>query len=240
MRHIFWAGDSTAATNKFATFPQTGIAQAFDRYTRTDVVVYNHAVNGRSTKSFIDESRLAKIYDEISEGDFLFIQFGHNDEKIKDPKRYTDPHGEFIDNLGKFINVARNKKAYPLLITPVERRLFDENGNLKPSEHTEYVAGIKEAGEKFNVPVVDLFTKSREFLEKTGDEASKKYYMNLEKGEASWAPEGKIDNSHLRYEGALLYAGMIADGISNLNDTYATLIADNEYLKETFDIEING
>ena len=240
MRHVFWAGDSTSATNKFATYPQTGIAQAFDRYTRTDVVIYNHAVNGRSTKSFIDEGRLATIYNEITEGDFLFIQFGHNDEKIKDPLRYTDPHGEFITNLGKSINVARNKKAYPLLITPVERRLFDENGSLKPSEHTEYVKGVKEAGEKFNVPVVDLFTKSREFLEKTGDEASKKYYMNLAKGEVSWAPGGKLDNSHLRYEGALLYAGMIANEVSKLGDPYAILIADNEYLKETFDIEING
>ena len=240
MRHIFWAGDSTAATNKFATFPQTGIAQAFDRYTRTDVVVYNHAVNGRSTKSFIDESRLATIYNEITEGDYLFIQFGHNDEKINDPSRYTDPHGEFIVNLGKFVNVARNKGAYPVFITSVERRLFDESGKLKPSEHTEYVKGMKEAGEKFDVPVVDLFTMSREFLEETGDEASKKYYMNLAKGEASWAPEGKVDNSHLRYEGALLYSGMIAKGLTKLGEPYSTLIADSGYLKETFDIEING
>ena len=116
MRHIFWAGDSTAASNKYVTFPQTGIAQAFDRYTRTDVVVCNHAFNGRSTKSFIDESRLAPIYNDITKGDFLFIQFGHNDEKINDPSRYTDPHGEYIVNLGKFVNVARNKGAYPLFI----------------------------------------------------------------------------------------------------------------------------
>ena len=240
MRHLFWAGDSTVACNKFATFPQTGIGQAFDRYTAADVVICNYAVNGRSTKSFIDESRLATIYDEITEGDYLFIQFGHNDEKINDPARYTDPHGEFITNLGKFVNVARNKKAYPVFITSVERRLFDEDGNLKPSEHTEYVKGMKEAAEKFEVPVVDLFSMSREFLEKSGDEASKKYYMNLAPGEASWAPEGKIDNSHLKYEGAMLYAGMIAKGIKKLGQPYDSILADNAFLGNTLDIEFNG
>ena len=240
MRHIFWAGDSTVACNKFNTYPQTGIAQAFDRYTKEDVVIYNHAVNGRSTKSFIDESRLATIYNEITSGDYLFIQFGHNDEKIKDPTRYTDPHGEFIVNLGKFVNVARNKGAYPVYITSVERRLFDENGKLKDSEHTEYVKGMKEAAEKFDVPVVDLFSMSRDFLEKTGDEASKKYYMNLAPGEASWAPEGKKDNSHLKYEGACLYSGMIAKGLLELGNPYASLIAAKELLEANSDIEING
>ena len=240
MRHIFWAGDSTVACNKFATFPQTGIAQAFDRYCAEDVVIYNHAVNGRSTKSFIDESRLATIYDEITKGDYLFIQFGHNDEKINDPSRYTDPHGEFITNLGKFVNVARNKHAYPVLITPVERRLFDENGNLKFSGHEEYVEGMKEAALKFDVPLVDLYTMSRDFLKKTGDEASKKYYMNLLPGEADWAPEGKIDNSHLKYEGAMLYSGMIAEGLSKLDTLYSSLIADEYLVSKTTEIETNG
>ncbi len=240
MRHIFWAGDSTVSTNKAATFPQTGIGQAFDRFTANDVVVVNHAVNGRSTKSFIDESRLATIYNDITRGDYLFIQFGHNDEKIKDPSRYTEPHSEFVENLGKFVNVARNKGAYPVFITSVERRLFDEQGELKESEHTEYVKGMKEAGEKFDVPVVDLFSMSRQFLEKTGDELSKKYYMNLNKGEAKWAPEGLTDNSHLKYEGAMLYAGMIAKGLMDLGEHYETLI-DNAALNGTgIDIEFNG
>lgn len=240
MRHIFWAGDSTVATNKYSTFPQTGIGQAFDRYTKEDVVVVNRAVNGRSTKSFIDESRLAPIYNDITKGDYLFIQFGHNDEKKQDPTRYTEPHGEFIDNLGKFVNAARNKNAYPVFITSVERRLFDEEGKLKESEHTEYVKGMKEAGEKFDVPVVDLFNMSRDFLEKTGDEASRKYYMNLNPGEAGWAPEGKTDNSHLKYEGAMLYAGMIARALTELGEPYKCLIADDAFLTQSMDIETNG
>ena len=240
MRHIFWAGDSTVATNKASTFPQTGIGQAFDRFTAMDVAVCNRAVNGRSTKSFIDESRLAPIYDEITKGDFLFIQFGHNDEKVNDPARYTEPFGEFKVNLGKFVNVARNKGAYPVFITSLERRLFDENGRLKPSAHTDYVLAMKEAGKELDVPVIDLFIMSRDFLEKTGDEASKKYYMNLAPGEAPWAPEGKIDNSHLKYEGAMLYAGMVAKGLAALGGVYASLLADENLEKDTTTIETNG
>lgn len=240
MRHIFWAGDSTVACNKYNTYPQTGIAQAFDRFTRADVIIYNHAVNGRSTKSFMDEGRLDSIAREIVAGDFLFIQFGHNDEKKNDPARYTDPHGRFIENLGAYAATAREKGAHPLFITPVERRTFDENGVLKPSEHAEYVLGMKEAAEKYSVPVVDLFTMSRAFLIKTGDEASKKYYMNLAPGEVSWAPDGKKDNSHLRYEGALLYSGMIAEGISKLPEPYSSIVADEVLLQRNSEIENNG
>ena len=224
MRHIFWAGDSTVKTNKADTYPQTGIGQAFDRYTRPDVVVYNHAENGRSTKSFIDESRLAAIYNDITEGDFLFIQFGHNDEKEQDPSRYTDPHGGFKVNLGKFVNVARNKKAYPVFITPVERRHFDELGNLRFSGHEEYVEGMKEAGKELEVPVIDLYSMSREFLMAKGDEATKDLYMNLNPGQAAWCPEGQIDDTRLKYEGALIYAGMVAKGLKELGGCYASLV----------------
>ncbi len=229
MRRIFWAGDSTVKTNKFSSFPQSGIGQAFDRYTQTDVVIYNHAENGRSTKSFMDEGRLARIEEEIGEGDYLFIQFGHNDEKIHDPSRYTDPHGQFIENLGRFVTVAKSKGALPVFITSVERRHFDQEGRLKPSEHTEYIAGMKEAGEKYGVPVVDLFSMSREFLEKTGDADSVKYYMHLEKGEAPWAPDGQIDDTHLKYEGAVIYAGMVAKGVLSLGAPYDSLIDDQSF-----------
>ena len=86
MTTIFWAGDSTVKQNSIATYPQTGIGQVFDRYVkRYQVQIENYAENGRSTKQFIDEGRLATIYDRIHAGDFLFVQFGHNDEKASDP-----------------------------------------------------------------------------------------------------------------------------------------------------------
>ncbi len=225
MRRIFWAGDSTVKTNKANTYPQTGIGQVFDRYTKPDVIIYNHAENGRSTKSFIDESRLATIYNEITKDDFLFIQFGHNDEKDQDPARYTDPDGEYIVNLGKFVNVARNKGAYPVFITPLERRLFNEDGSIvTPSAHLPYVNAMKKAGEKFDVPVVDLWSMSRDFIEKTGDADTIKYFMHLKEGEAKWKPEGQIDNTHLKGAGALVFAGMVAKGLVELGGIYKDLI----------------
>ena len=112
MAAVFWAGDSTVQYNDITTFPQTGIGQVFHLFLKPEVAVENYAKNGRSTKSFIDESRLSVIYDRISEGDFLFIQFGHNDEKKADPERYTEPFGAYMENLEKFVNAAQIGRAH--------------------------------------------------------------------------------------------------------------------------------
>ncbi len=210
------------------TWPQTGIAQAFDRFAADDVLVCDHAINGRSTKSFIDEGRLLAIEEAIREGDFLFIQFGHNDEKVEDPVRYTDPAGTFTDNLKKFIDVARLHRAHPLLITPVERRKFDAEGTLMETGHAPYARAMLEAGRRFDVPVIDLWRLSRAWLSETGDEASKPFYMILKPGEAPWAPDGQTDNSHLKYEGAMLYAGMIAGELRSIGEPYSSLVEDIE------------
>ena len=124
MTTIFWAGDSTVQYNDILTFPQTGIGQVMNLFLKPEVRVENHAKNGRSTKSFIDESRLTPIYDKITAGDFLFIQFGHNDEKKNDPERYTDPQSDYMVKLDKFVNAARNKGAWRVFITPLESRCF--------------------------------------------------------------------------------------------------------------------
>ncbi|MCR4739071.1 MAG: rhamnogalacturonan acetylesterase [Lachnospiraceae bacterium] len=226
MRVIYWAGDSTNTENKAHKFPQTGIAQAFDRFTADDVVIYNHSINGRSTKSFIDQGRLSRIAREISKDDFLFIQFGHNDEKKEDPLRYTDPDGEFIENLKRFADTAKEKGAYPVYITPVERRLFNEDGKtlVTPSAHEPYAASVKRAAEMFDVPLVDLFTLSRQLLIREGSEASKRFYMHLKKGEAFWCRDGQIDDTHLKYAGAMAFSGLIAGELLKMEERYASLI----------------
>ncbi len=238
MRIIFWAGDSTNTTNKADRYPQTGIAQAFDRYTSEDVVIYNHSINGRSTKSFIDEGRLARIGEEISSGDFLFIQFGHNDEKEQDPARYTHPYGDFIDNLGRFVSIARKKGAYPLLITPVERRHFLSDGKTleSPSLHEDYVEGILEASHRYEVPVIDLWTLSRELLSAVGDEASVPWFMHLRPGESKRVPEGQTDDTHLKYEGAMAFGRLLAEALCKLNEPYGSLV-DREVLAELKNLE---
>ena len=224
MNNIFWAGDSTVQTNDYTTYPQNGIGQVFSIFLKESCCVFNHAKNGRSTKSFLDEGRLEAIKEQISEGDFLFIQFGHNDEKSQDPARYTEPHGSFIDNLGILIQAARERGAYPVLITPLERRCFTDEKHLGPGEHLEYVKGIKEAAEKFKVPLVDLYTKSRRELEKAGEERSRGWYMYFPEGYYPEHPAESKDNTHLRHDGAVHFAGLIAEGLRELGGVYADLL----------------
>lgn len=224
MATIYWAGDSTVQYNDITTYPQTGIGQVFHLFLRPEVKVLNFAKNGRSTKSFIDEGRLAAIEEQITEGDFLFIQFGHNDEKKADPARYTDPFGQYMVNLERFVNAAREKKAYPVLITPLERRCFAEGNQLGVGEHSDYVAAMKQAAENLDVPLIDLYSMSREKLRKAGAEKTKDWYMHLPKDVYPSHPEGLTDNTHLKYEGAVVYGGCIAAGLKKLGGRYSELL----------------
>lgn len=224
MATIYWAGDSTVQYNDITTYPQTGIGQVFHLFLKPEVKVLNFAKNGRSTKSFIDEGRLAAIEEQITEGDFLFIQFGHNDEKKADPARYTDPFGQYMVNLERFVNAAREKKAYPVLITPLERRCFAEGNQLGVGEHSDYVAAMKQAAENLDVPLIDLYSMSREKLRKAGAEKTKDWYMHLPKDVYPSHPEGLTDNTHLKYEGAVVYGGCIAAGLKKLGGRYSKLL----------------
>ena len=223
MKTIFWAGDSTVKQNSILTFPQTGIGQVFDRYTkRYEVVIANMAENGRSTKQFIDEGRLAPIYDQIKKDDFLFIQFGHNDEKIADPARYADPDTDFCVNLEKFVNVARNKGAHPVFITPVTRR----KRKTAAFSHDRWAEAMRRTGRRLDVPVIDLTKMSEELVDHLPEEESAKLYMIFPAGMYRYYPEGKEDNTHLQPEGAMIYAGMIAKELKKLGGIYAELLCD--------------
>lgn len=226
MNTIFWAGDSTVQTNDYTTYPQNGIGQIFPIFLKEGYSVENYAKNGRSTKSFIDEGRLAAIEERIKEGDFLFIQFGHNDEKSEDATRYTAPFGSFKENLKTFIRVAEEHKAHPVLITPLERRCFVEEHRLGPGAHGDYVAGMKQTAQECQVPLVDLYTMSRAALEKAGEQESRKWHMFFEAGIYAKHPEESRDNTHLRYEGAVEYSSLIAKGLKELGGIYADMIVD--------------
>lgn len=223
MSRIYYAGDSIVAQKNIFTYPETGIGQALPLYLKKQHIIQNHAENGRSTKSFIDESRLAAIYNDIREGDFLFIQFGHNDEKKEDPNRYTEAYGDYQVNLEKFVTVARNRKAHPVFLTPLCRRQFDENGNLKDT-HGEYPEAMRQLAARIDVPLIDLCKLSSEAVATAGDEKSKQWFMNFPGGIYANYPEGKADNSHLRPEGAIFFAGIIAKELEKLGGIYADLL----------------
>ncbi len=217
---VFWAGDSTVKRNTILTYPQTGIAQAMEWYLKPGVTVENHAENGRSTKSFIDEGRLAAIYDRIREGDFLFIQFGHNDEKIADPARYADVDGEFPANLERFVNAARNRGALPVLITPLARRRY---GEITEETHATYAEAVRRTAARLAVPLIDLYEASTEAIRQKG-EGSAEWFLHVPPGKYPHFPQGLADDTHLCCAGAVAFAGLVARGLFALGGPYAALL----------------
>ena len=222
-KRIFWAGDSTVAQNRINSYPQTGIGQVMELYLKEGITVHNFAKNGRSTKSFINEGLLDNIEKELKKGDFLFIQFGHNDQK-DDEERNTKPFSTYQEYLSKYIGIAEKYGAYPVLITSLYRRIFSESGQIEDNVHFDYPDAMKQLAEKLNVPVIDLCEKSKELFKKTGDEDSKKWFMHLKKDEFISHIDGLEDNTHLRYEGAVTMAGLVAQGLEELGGIYGELI----------------
>lgn len=215
MRKIFYIGDSTVARNTIKTYPQTGMSQGLGRYVAGDVVIRSFAKNGRSTKSFLDEGRFEPVAAEMGEGDFLFIQFGHNDEK-PDLERHTDPEGSFRENLRLFIGAAEKAGAHPVLLTPIARRLFDKKGNFLPGSHGAYPEAVRQVGRETGVPVIDLTAGTEAYLAWLGDEDSRPLFV--------WPK----DNTHLKPEGAVRLAGFVAQGLEDLGGIYAGLLAQAE------------
>lgn len=212
---VYYIGDSTVARNNIHSWPQTGMSQGLSLYLKERVRIESHAKNGRSTKSFLDEGRFAPVEAAMEPGDFLFIQFGHNDEK-PDPARHTDPDTTFRENLTWFVNAARKAGAYPVLITPIARRLFDENGNFLPGSHGAYPEAVRRTAEETGVPVIDLTAVTESYLAQLGDEPSKPLFV--------WPK----DNTHLKIEGAVKMAGFLAEGLKALGSPYSDLLAGPE------------
>ncbi|MEW9672764.1 rhamnogalacturonan acetylesterase [Ammoniphilus sp. 3BR4] len=209
---VYLAGDSTVSNYESHLAPRAGWGQVFDEMFDDKIIVKNEAVSGRSSKSFIDEGRLAPILDQIEKGDYLFIQFGHNDEKIEDPTRYTEPYTTYKSHLKQYIDGAREKGAIPVLITPVERRRFTAEGLARDS-HGEYPEAMKELGLEENVPVIDLTAKSKALFNELGPEGTKKVFLWLDPGVNPNYPNGVQDNTHFQEEGAKQIARLVIEGI---------------------------
>lgn len=210
---IFIAGDSTASSYPVERAPQAGWGQVLNRFFMNDIRIQNVAASGRSSKSFIREGRLYRIDEKLKANDYLLIQFGHNDAKQDD--RYTEPFLDFKEYLNQYIDVALKKGATPILITPVQRRSFDENGDFEET-HGHYPSAIKQVARERNVPVIDLTKRSRTFFEKLGSEESKKIFLWMEKGSYQNYPDGLQDNTHFCEEGAYQIARLIVEGIREL------------------------
>ncbi|HMU47153.1 MAG TPA: rhamnogalacturonan acetylesterase [Chitinophagaceae bacterium] len=213
--NIFLAGDSTCAIKETKAYPETGWGMPFVYFWDSTVTVVNRAKNGRSTKTFINEGLWKSIMDEAKEGDYVIIQFGHNDESKDKGERYAAPD-TFKMNLTKFIKETREKKATPILFTPVSRRKFDKEGNAIET-HKEYSALVKEVAKEQNALFIDLDELSRALYQQFGEEKSKLLFLQLEPGEHPNYPNGKVDNTHFNELGARLIAQLVLKELKNLN-----------------------
>lgn len=213
---IYLIGDSTMADKELIGNPERGWGQLFSMAFADPTVVQNHARNGRSTKSFIDEGRWQKVVQQLQQGDYVMIQFGHNDAKKEDLSRYAEARTDYRANLIKFITDSRTKEAIPILITPVCRRRFDSNGRFY-DVHGEYPAVVREIGKEFSVPVIDLHKRSYELFEQLGVEKTKSLFLLLDSGKYSAVPKGKEDNTHFSSIGAAEVARLVSEEIHRLS-----------------------
>ncbi|WP_151737273.1 rhamnogalacturonan acetylesterase [Paenibacillus tengchongensis] len=212
---LYLAGDSTVTdVGDEKGFPFSGWGQMLQFYFKHDVAVANHAVGGRSSKSFIQEGRLDAIMKDIREGDYLFIQFGHNDQKW-DEARHTDPATTYREHLRQYIDGARSKKAVPVLITSMHRRYFEESGKLTDT-HGPYLEAVRELAEEEGVPLIDLAVKSKTLFEELGPEGTKQLFLWGAPGEWMGNPGGCADNTHFQERGSLRIAELVVQGIREL------------------------
>jgi len=211
-------GDSTMANKKAEVYPETGWGQVFQNYFDSKVRVSNHAVNGRSSKSFIDEGRWKIVLDSLKRGDYVFIQFGHNDEKADKPVVYADPSTTYRQNLEKYIVETIAQGATPILLTSIVRRKFDAVGKLIDT-HGKHPDAVREVAANLKVELIDMQELTHALISSLGDEPSKKMYL--------WTapdpkfPEGRKDDTHLSVEGAKIFAGLVAKEVRTLKTLLA-------------------
>ena len=190
---IHLMGDSTMAEKDLPNAgEERGWGMMFQNFLDGEYTVVNYAQNGRSTKSFIDLGLWDKVYAAVKPGDYVFIEFGHNDSKESDPSRYAAAFGAYQDNLRMFVDKVREKGGTPVLLTPVARRWF-KSGKLDRNCHTDYPAAMKAVAAEKGVVLLDVTTRTLDWLEGLGDDASKPYFM---------ISTGKDDNTHTTPSGA--------------------------------------
>ena len=218
---IYLIGDSTMADKRVSEYPETGWGMPFHYFFNTDAVVDNRAMNGRSTRTFIAEGRWDAVMKELQQGDYVFIQFGHNDE-VPTKRSYTPPK-DFEANLVKFVTDSKSKGAFPILITPVSRRSFDATGHIMDT-HKQYAELVRQAAAETHTPLIDLDKESADLLNEWGVERSKDLFDYAAPGEHPNYPKGKEDNTHFNELGARKMAEIVLHDIQRLQLPLAAYI----------------
>jgi lysophospholipase L1-like esterase len=211
---VYLIGDSTMSKKEIKAYPETGWGMPFSIFFDSTVIVDNRAMNGRSTKSFIAENRWQPVVDNLQEGDYVLIQFGHNDE-VPTKATYTTPES-FTANLIKYITDTKDKNAIPILITPVARRSFDSAGHIIET-HEAYSKLVRSVAALYKVVLIDLDKKSQQLLQQYGVEKSKLLFNWLDADEHPNYPKGNTDNTHFNEVGARKIAEIVLSSIKELH-----------------------
>lgn len=233
---IFMIGDSTMANKKYQSTPERGWGMVLACFFDDEVEIDNHAVNGRSSKSFIDEGRWQKVIDNVKPGDYVFIQFGHNDEKPK-PERHTDPGTTFDANLRRFVEETRQRGGIPVLFNAVVRRNFQiveekndddeklrlidaktaplvKEGDTLRDTHGAYLDSPRNVAHETGCAFVDANLITHNLEQSLGREESKKLHMWYKPGEHPMLPDGRRDNTHYNIYGAHRVAALLAEAVA--------------------------
>ncbi|RZK42598.1 MAG: rhamnogalacturonan acetylesterase [Pedobacter sp.] len=215
---IYIIGDSTAANKIPKAFPEMGWGMKLQSNFDDQIQVDNRALNGRSTKSFLAEKRWDAVLSTLQEGDYVFIQFGHNDEKIDRPAVGTSLD-EYKANLVKYIEDTKAKNAYPVLLTPIMRRNFKDG--VFVDTHQGYPDVVRKVADSLQVPLIDMHQKTEKLILGMGEVPSIKLFNHVAVGHENY-PEGKIDNTHLSAEGADAVASLVIEGIKEAKLSLST------------------
>ncbi|KQZ65264.1 hypothetical protein ASD53_18310 [Lysobacter sp. Root559] len=224
---IHLAGDSTMAEKLAEKRPETGWGEHLTaRFRPGTVRVVNHAKNGRSTRSFIEEGRWQALLDGLHAGDWVLIQFGHNDQSVEKPDRYT-PLADYERNLAGFVADVRARGATPILLTPVSRRRYDEEGRVQDS-HGEYPGRVRALAAREHVALIDLERRSQALLQEAGVDGSRRLFLQLAPGEHPNYPNGVTDNTHFSPAGARRIAIEFASALRGSDLALAKLLRDDD------------
>lgn len=227
---IYMAGDSTMQSYSAAQAPQEGWGQQFGRYFSNSVVVDNHSIGGRSSKSFLVDGRLDTILRQIKPGDFLFVSFGHNDASVGIPERYASP-ADYKMYLARYVNGARQRGATPVLLTPVGRRDFNMISQEFNVSFPEYVQAAKEVAQELNVQLIDLSQLSIAKYNQVGLAATEKIFLYANPGEYPKYPNGVGDNTHFSSYGAQVIAGLVAGAVKGMGLSISPFVIDPDIVE---------
>lgn len=255
---IWMAGDSTMANKQIDDEKQErGWGQMLPMMLQGPVKVNNHAVNGQSTKSFIDSGRWDRMMEGVKKGDYVIIEFGHNDEKIKNADRYASPGGTFDANLTKMVKDVKKKGATPILMNSIVRRNFpsvkinntgdvsdkpkevgpqevnpNDEGTILVDTHGDYLLSPKNVAKKQKVTFIDLNASTHDLVQYLGPEKSRELYMWIPEGKYKFCPKGKIDNTHLNIYGGTVVARLAADSLAKRVPELAKFVIPKENARE--------